>query len=204
MAAVRQDRPLPPPEPQPPDLPEIRVDAAPESFATLLQAGFQVFLDRPRPLPEVLTAILGVTLDFAQERIQTIFLDGSVIDDLACPVCPGGRLALSAALPGLVGATMRRGGFYARLREGISRDPEALAAGPQGPGYVDVRLFNVLAREMAAPVLGRGIVLPRRELERFVEDRPELAAAAAGLAGVARGGRLVLRVCRGPASSGCS
>ena len=55
------------------------------------------------------------------EKIQSIILDGKAVDDIGSAVIhDGSTLALSAALPGLVGATLRRGGRYASFRSGIT------------------------------------------------------------------------------------
>src|SRR5262245_26052282 len=55
------------------------------------------------------------------EKIQSIVLDGKPVDDIASAlVHDGSVLALSAAMPGLVGATLRRGGAYSSFRSGIT------------------------------------------------------------------------------------
>lgn len=150
------------------DIPEVRVRGCrAEDFHVLLQAGFRIPLAGPEPLAEFLTQRLGIDPDYANERIQTIFLNGRVADDLACLVGPGDRLALSAALPGLVGATMRRGGFFARLREGISLDRDHQET-RDTDGFLEVRLFNMLARELAAAVLQRGVVVAGEELTPYL------------------------------------
>jgi hypothetical protein len=47
------------------------------------------------------------------EKIQSIMLDGKPVDDISSALIhDGSTLALSAAMPGLVGATLRRGGAY--------------------------------------------------------------------------------------------
>ena len=63
------------------------------------------------------------------EKIQSIMLDGKPVDDIgSAMIHDGSVLALSAAMPGLVGATLRRGGAYASFRSAITyHEPEKLA-----------------------------------------------------------------------------
>ena len=89
-------------------------------FFLLLQQGVRV----RRRVGCRLAAFLREELGAGQEtigRIQSIFLDGRPVDDIAATlVLDGSTLALSAALPGLVGATLRRGGTYSSFRSGIT------------------------------------------------------------------------------------
>ena len=62
-------------------------------------------------------------------------LDGKPVDDIgAALVQDGSTLALSAAMPGLVGATLRRGGAYSSFRSAITyhETGERLRAGEGG------------------------------------------------------------------------
>ena len=159
--------------PDTPDIPLVRIaPARPESFELILQAGFRTELDRTMPLDEVLLG-LGIPARYIQERIQTIFLNGAAVDCLDCPLHPGDRLALSAALPGLVGATLRRGGCYARLREGISHRGDPASCRQKQP-FLEIRLFNLMARELAGPILARGIILEGEDLKAFLASNKAL------------------------------
>jgi hypothetical protein len=61
---------------------------------------------------EVLCGHLGVDPNFLERHIQTIFHDGKAVDDLDSEaVKDGSTLALSAAMPGLAGAILRRQGI---------------------------------------------------------------------------------------------
>ncbi len=94
--------------------------------------------------------------DYVEGRIQTIFLNGRAVDDIDGAVLfPGCVLALSGAMPGLVGATMRRGGRYAVLRRDISYDA-CKTASASGDAFIRVKLFNLLTREMGPDMLERG------------------------------------------------
>lgn len=55
--------------------------------------------------------VLGLPHFYVEERIQTLLLNGLAVDDPDTAVLESGaRLALSAAMPGVLGATLRRGG----------------------------------------------------------------------------------------------
>lgn len=91
------------------------------------------------------------------EKIQSIMLDGKAVDDLGSAVIhDGSTLALSAALPGLVGATLRRGGMYSSLRSGITYHEAGPACVPAA-GWVSIKLFNLLMAEMGPGLLRRGV-----------------------------------------------
>lgn len=96
---------------------------------------------------------LQVDPAYVDERISTIFLDGQPVDDIKTAVIRDGSvLALSGAMPGLVGAVMRRGSFYASFRDSITRRSEN---GKNGAvmGTVRVKLFNMVLKELGPHLL---------------------------------------------------
>jgi hypothetical protein len=136
-------------------------------FGGLLQAGVAVPVHAGCTVLRLLTHELGVHPRDVAARITTVFLDGKVVDALDTAVLrDGARLALSAALPGLVGATMRRDGPYAAMRAEITRAADAarppVEAGASGIVHVTVKLFNLLIEELGPALLARGIVLDAR------------------------------------------
>ncbi|BDG05559.1 hypothetical protein [Anaeromyxobacter oryzae] len=142
----------------------------------LLQAGVTVPVRTGCSVLSFLTDELGIDPRDVQARITTVFLDGKVVDALdAAIIQDGSWLALSAAMPGLVGATLRRSGAYSAMRAEItwSRDPTEHA--PTGVhGLVHVKLFNLLIDELGPALLRRGIVLGAREAsEAFPLGREE-------------------------------
>ena len=128
-------------------------------FTPLLQEGVQVEADVDRPLRSFLCDQLELDPLYVDERIQTVFLDGKPVDRLeAATVQDGAVVALSASLPGLLGATLRKAGFYASLRRGISYEESESEAGPPGRrGRVTLKVFNVLLKEIAPGLLRRGV-----------------------------------------------
>ena len=77
----------------------------------MLSAGFKVKAQTTCSIKDLLCRQIGISEDYLEKKIQTIFLDGKAIDDVDEPlVLDGSRLSLSAAMPGLAGTTLRRGG----------------------------------------------------------------------------------------------
>jgi len=105
------------------------------------------------------------------EKIQSIMLDGKPVDDITSSlVHDGSILALSAAMPGLVGATLRRGGKYSSFRSGITyHETERVCAA--GDGWVGVKIFNLLMAEMGPPLLRTGVLVRSSDLFGFLKER---------------------------------
>ncbi len=103
------------------------------------------------------------------ERIQSVFLDGRPVDDLDSAIIrDGSTLALSAAMPGLVGATLRRGGVYSSFRSTITyRETDAQCAA--GEGFVRMKLFNLLMNESGPDFLKKGIFITSSDLMDFLK-----------------------------------
>jgi hypothetical protein len=132
-------------------------------FFPLFQMGIVITAHVGCSITSFLADELGAGRDTI-EKIQSIFLDGSPVDDLdSATVRDGSQLALSAALPGLVGATMRRGGAYASFRSTITYKETATDCA-SGEGSVRLKLFNLLLDELAPALLAKGIVVKSSEL----------------------------------------
>lgn len=138
-------------------------------FLPLLGRGFLVTCAAGDTLEEVLGRELGISPGYLQERVQTVFLNGRPIDDLRVVVIDGATVALSAAMPGLAGAVMRRGGVYAPMR-GHKAETKTAAGGVHA---ITVKLFNMIGRELGAEILGRGIRLSARVLRDFIKGQDE-------------------------------
>jgi hypothetical protein len=137
----------------------------PAAVTAFLQEGVRVRAGSGESVHAFLTARLGVPAEYVAGRISTVFLDGQVVDDLhAAMLSDGSLLALSAAMPGLVGATLRRGGHYSAMRAEITRParPPTLAHAGE-TALVRVRLFNLLIEEIGPLLLEHGGVLGARE-----------------------------------------
>ncbi len=139
-------------------------------FSPLLQQGVIIKTEVGCSIKNFLSRDLGITPEYMENRIQTVFLDGKAVDDLDSAIIhEGSTLALSGALPGLVGATLRRGGTYASLRQAItlSKEKEAI---PQKEGRVVVKLFNLLVPELGPHLLARGVWISGEALDKFLKE----------------------------------
>lgn len=142
-------------------------------FGRLLSEGFVMAAQTGVSVEAFLCEQVGIGADYLAHRIQTVFLDSQAVDDVRkAVVTDGAVVALSAAMPGLVGAVMRRGGLYAGLRSGISYRP-AFASTTVKPGTVRLKLFNLVAKELGPGFLARGIRLDGRAFEAFLRGQPD-------------------------------
>jgi hypothetical protein len=116
---------------------------------------------------------MGITPEYVADRIQTVFLDGKAVDDIEATIIrDGSNLSLSGALPGLVGATLRRGGFFASLRSSITHPVDDEMLPPKG-GWVTVKLFNLLIPELGPLFLAKGFWIKGEALEKFIKSQTE-------------------------------
>jgi hypothetical protein len=156
------------------DLPAVELQvlvSAPRypQFLQLLQQGIILRRQVGCSLRSFLLDQLRLSPQFIEENIQTIFLDGKPVDDLdTTHVNDGCTLALSAAMPGLVGATMRRGGFYASLRAQISHGPDAQNASAAAQGSVTLKFFNNVAHLLGKQFLQDTFFIKSKNLEDFI------------------------------------
>lgn len=151
-------------------------------FIGLLQQGVTLPASTGCSVWSFLVDQIGIAPEYVQERISTIFLDGDVVDSLERAVVRDGSvLALSAAMPGVAGATLRKGGFYSAMRSTITHnaDASAAASGAAGAGTVRVKLFNLLIPELGPVFLARGVVLEPGEATGLL-PRADAAEALPG------------------------
>ena len=147
-------------------------------FLKLIEHGFKLKTETGLTIRELLCDQLGVAGDYLDNRIQTIFLDGKPVDDVdSAWVHADSRLALSAAMPGLVGATLRKGGRYASLRGTISYS-KTKSSIVQGEGEITLKLFNMVAKELGPAFLQKGIIIDGDTFQNFVSDNLEDLKAA--------------------------
>lgn len=142
-------------------------------FYPLLQQGVNVEAQVGCTLDKLLSQQWDIPAEYAAQRITTIFLNSRPIDSLATALIrENAVIALSGAMPGLVGATMRRGGFYAAFREGITHH-DTTSDVTDRVATVRVKLFNLLLPELGPGFLQRGITIPGPGLSGFLNDRSE-------------------------------
>ena len=114
---------------------------------------------------------LGLSPEYVEARIQTIMLNGKVVDDpAAASINPGAILSLSAAMPGLLGATLRTGSYYAAMRSQISWNEDAASSGGE-EGTVVLKLFNLLINEVGPRLLRRGAWVRAEDLAALLVEQ---------------------------------
>jgi len=137
----------------------------------LLNTGFMVNIRIGESVKTLVCERLGMDEAYFDERVQTLFLDSKPVDDPATAVVKNGSiLALSAAMPGLVGAVFRKGGKYKWMRGSITHpDENDVTAGKTG--WVTVKLFNLILKELGPFFLEAGVWLKRETIQAFFVDR---------------------------------
>jgi len=146
-------------------------------FFQIIENGFIIKDKVGCSVKEFLCNRMFIEEDYLDKRIQTIFLDGKPVDDVnSAIVIDGSTLSLSAAMPGLVGATMRRGGILAAMRSGISYVP-AETGSDSCEGKVTVKLFNLILRELGPVFLNRGIIIEGKTLSEFIGSNRKIIEA---------------------------
>ncbi len=142
------------------------------SLSPLFQHGVMVKADVNCSIRTMLCEQLGLSVQYVEDRVKTIFLDGRPVDDIDSAVIrDGSTLALSAAMPGLVGAILRRGGHLAPLRSQIAHREEKKVASRR-EGIVVLKLFNLLIDELGPSILERGVIVGREDLKSLFMSLP--------------------------------
>lgn len=160
-------------------------------FFQLLGHGFCVGVQTGCSVKELLCNQLGIHEDYLAQRIKTIFLNAKVVDDVnSAIVDEAATMALSGAMPGLVGAILRSGGFYAPMRSQISHE-ENRPASQLKKGNITLKLWNLVVKELGPTFLQRGIWLKGEEIRSFIERHGE-ELKSGGLSAKMRGKALTL------------
>jgi hypothetical protein len=116
---------------------------------------------------------LGLHPQYLEEKVQTVFLDHKPVDNLDSAILQEGSiLALSAAMPGLAGATLRKGGCFAALRKQISCDIQDDRHSEEKT-QVTVKYFNLIARELGQAFLEKGVRIKGANLNGFFKKHFE-------------------------------
>jgi hypothetical protein len=156
--------------------PDVRIEAGEALtpyFRPVFQSGFFFRCQVGQTIADFLFRQLLLDKDFVEERISTVFLDGECVDDISLATMQDcSVVAFSSALPGLVGATLRRDGFYACLRESITYHKEDMSVEAR-QGTITIKLFNLLMDELGPAFLKKGIILDRSTAISFFQARTE-------------------------------
>ena len=147
-------------------------------FFRLLAQGFIVPTQAGCSIKDLLCEQLGIEKEYLDNRIQTLFLDGKPVDNVEKAYLQNdATLALSAAMPGLVGATFRKGGKYAAMRDTISYSVETAIKG-RGEAQVKLKLFNMVLKELGPIFLENGVWICNEKFREFLSRNLEDLKAA--------------------------
>lgn len=142
-------------------------------FFQILQRGFLMKVKVGCSVTELFCGQFNISPEYFEDRVQTIFLDGNPVDDpRSAIVRDKSNIAISGAMPGLVGAVLRKDGFYSSLRSGISyrkNGKEGLAE----EGTVFLKIFNLLLKDLGKDFLEKGIWLAGEEINTFLKKQQE-------------------------------
>jgi hypothetical protein len=144
-----------------------------QAILPLLAQGFTIKTKIGYSVEEFLCNQLGLSSEYVEHRIQTIFLNGKAVDNVkTAMILEGSTLALSAAMPGLAGATLRRGGAYAAMRQKITHKINTKNHIVKD-GSIVLKLFNLVARDIGPTFLLQGILISGKNLQYFFRKAPD-------------------------------
>ncbi len=151
---------------------KIIISGIPEAVEILnseLQNGFFIETEEGRTLNSFLTDSCGITEDYIANKVKTIFHNSNPVDAPASVmVRDGSVIAISGAMPGLVGAMMRIGSPYAVMRESITEKGNNIKRSGKNI-YVKLKLFNIILNELGGRFLSRGIILGKESIIRIIK-----------------------------------
>jgi 3'(2'), 5'-bisphosphate nucleotidase len=158
------------------------INAEPRALLALtpiLREGVAVSLRPGLSLRQTMTQDLGFCPQCVEQRVMTVFLDGSPVDDIDLDrASTGCTLALAGALPGVAGIAMRRGSPVGVFREGITHDENSFRPDSGQPLPVTLKLFNSIAVECLAAVLEQGASMRAGRLAELLAAEPDALAQA--------------------------
>lgn len=144
-------------------------------FNGVFRQGVRMEILAGSSIRQVIVDQLGIAENYLENRIQTLFLNGKPVDDVdAMKVSDGAILALSAAMPGLAGATLRKGGKYAAFRQLISQNTDSPLPVLR-KGRMVLKLFNQVAEEQGPVLLKKGIGISGDDLLEVIRKAQDRA-----------------------------
>jgi len=142
-------------------------------FFPLFQQGVMLQARSGSSIRGVLCRQYGIADEYLDNRINTLFLDGKAVDDVdSASIKEGAVLSLSASMPGFVGAALRKGGFYAGMRDSVTHTEEN-ATLDRGIGFFVLKLFNMTIRELGPRFLNSGIRIKAHRLDQFFGEKSD-------------------------------
>jgi hypothetical protein len=148
-------------------------------FTLLLPWGVYVGCTTGVTIGELLIRQFGIGREYLEKRLSTVFLDGSPVDNIDKTFIESGMtLALSSSMPGLAGATLRRGGILSSMRRSITYQDKDRCPGEMREGFIVIKLFNILGEEIGPVFVRHGIRIEAVKMAGFISLSPDKARLA--------------------------
>ncbi len=145
-------------------------------FLRLFLTGVRINTHCGISIREFICDQLGVDVSYFDNRIQTIFLNGKAIDSPEnTHIQEGSTLAMSAAMPGLVGSTFRKKGVLASFRSNITHQADSAVKMTKSKktDWITIKLFNYITRELGPNVLERGVSVKVSNLKEVLNSQQQ-------------------------------
>jgi len=150
-----------------------------EMCSFLFQSGALLKVQVGASIRNLLCEQLSLDKTYVDKRISTIFLNSQPVDDIDKAIIKSDdTLALSSAMPGLIGATLRRDSHLAPLRDTITFK-KYRSDGIQAYGLIHLKLFNLILEEVGPFLLQRGVMMKFEDvIDLFDNKIPEKITGA--------------------------
>lgn len=146
-------------------------------LSAVLQMGFYLPVPAGSSVKAVLDAA-GFSPSYLQDKVKTVFLDGTAVDNLEAErIKHRSVIAVSGAMPGLVGAIFRKDSPISGLRSNVAKRPYDRSH-QHGDELVLLKMFNIIAEEMGPELLRSGLTVAGKDMENFFANRRELLEKA--------------------------
>lgn len=145
-------------------------------YSTLLQSGVEFESFQGESVGDFLCSLPGFSREYIENTVQTIFLEGSPVDNIDKVFTKDTHtLALSAAMPGLAGAILRRNSLHSSLRtETVDEEKPNIGA----KTTIRLKVFNSIAQERGPLLLENGLLFNGRSLYKSLSIRHTLLEKA--------------------------
>ncbi|RMG75170.1 MAG: MoaD/ThiS family protein [Nitrospirae bacterium] len=143
----------------------------------LMQEGVGVVIGSGSTLWGFLTKELGLKDEFLDRLVKTVLVNGRPADrPEEVTLNDGDRVALSSAMPGLVGTTLIKGSPLSSFRTEISYRASNSNKPPEKPIMVTFKLFSLVMKELSPCFLERGVLVDGKRLSEAIRSLKEEGA----------------------------
>jgi hypothetical protein len=141
-------------------------------YSAMLQEGVGFLIKSESTLKKFLIHTLGLSSHYIENRIKTAFINQRPVDNYETAIIQDqDTLGLSGAMPGLVGATLRKNSVLSSFRNRISftnlTDKED--GFHKTNGTIQLKVFNLLIKEIGPIILEKGVLIQSDSLKSLFE-----------------------------------